>query len=216
MALEIKEPVLLAYAEDHSLLRDTLIEKIEQTGEVKVIVSADNGADLIKQIKHCEVLPEVCLLDIEMPVMNGFETTISLKKEFPNIKIIILSGYETESYQIRIIKCGADAYLNKRIRNSELLRTILAVSRNEIYNSELFTNIAQIKRKTDNSIDLNGIEEHILKLCGEEHTLNEIAKAIGLSAKSIEMYRYKLYQKNGVKNRVGLLLYAIKNGYVKV
>lgn len=149
MALEIKEPVLLAYAEDHSLLRDTLIEKIEQTGEVKVIVSADNGADLIKQIKHCEVLPEVCLLDIEMPVMNGFETTRTLKKRYPNIGIIALSGYETEPYQIRMLQSGADTYLNKRTDIKELLHTIVALSKGSLYNKEQFTNMILTEEKPE-------------------------------------------------------------------
>lgn len=216
MELEIQQPVLLAYAEDHSLVRDALVEKLEQTGKIKVIITADNGADLIKSIKHSKVLPDVCLLDIEMPVMDGFETAAALKKQWSSIKIIALSGYETELYQMRMIKCGADAYLNKRTRNSELLRAILAVHNNDVYNTELFTNVAQLKRKAETKLNFNGIEEQLLKYCGEERTLNEIAKMIGQPPKSIEMYRYKLYQKIGVKNRVGLLLYAIRNGYVTI
>lgn len=217
MEPELSYPVLVAYAEDHHLVRDALINNLEQTGKVKMIVTADNGADLIKGIRESDTLPDVCLLDIEMPVMNGFDTSMYIKKEWPGIKILALSGYETELYQLRMIRCGADGYLGKRSRTSELMKAITAVYNNRIYNTELFdTPLTSLKRKAKGEPEFNAVEELLLKYCGEDKTLDEIADQVGFSHKSIEMYRYKLYQKIGVKSRVGLLMYAIKNGFVSV
>ena len=149
--------------------------------------------------------------------MNGFDTSMYIKKEWPGIKILALSGYETELYQLRMIRCGADGYLGKRSRTSELMKAITAVYNNRIYNTELFdTPLTRLKRKAQGEPEFNAVEELLLKYWGEDKTLDEIADQVGFSHKSIEMYRYKLYQKIGVKSRVGLLMYAIKNGFVSV
>ncbi len=217
MEPELPYPVLVAYAEDHHLVRDALINNLEQTGKVKVIVTADNGSDLIRGIRESSQLPHVCLLDIEMPVMNGFDTSLFIRKQWPDIKILALSGYETELYQLRMVRCGADGYLGKRSRTSELLRAITAVYNNRIYNTELFdTPLTSLKRKAKDEPEFSAVEELLLKYCGEDKTLDEIADQVGFTHKSLEMHRYKLYQKIGVKSRVGLLMYAIKNGFVSV
>jgi len=209
--------IRVAYAEDHHLVRVALSEQLEQTGSIKVMLSVADGAALIEGIRRSPHLPHVCLLDIEMPVMNGFEATKALKKQWPSIKILALTGYDTELYQIKMLQCGVDAFLLKRTSHSELIKAITALYNEEIYHSGLFErNAPVLNKKTGKAINLTPMEEWLLKVCGEDKTLKELGDLLHFSSKQIEMCRYHLYQKIGVKNRAGMLMYAIRNGYVSI
>lgn len=210
------EPIYVAFAEDHQTVRETIIMFLEMQGGIKVIIKAANGKDLLQKIERSEIKPDVCLMDIMMPKMNGFETVSRIRNKWPEMKILVLSGFLREEYIIKMIRSGANGYLSKDCHPKEIKKAIVEVKRNDIYNSENFTPklIAAVR---DNEIRIPKLTEkemQLLKWCIEDMTYAEIAVEMHTSPKSVEGYRNKLFQKLGVKTKVGLAMYAVRYGYV--
>ncbi|RQO29650.1 hypothetical protein DBR32_15440 [Taibaiella sp. KBW10] len=211
-------PIKIAYAEDHDLIREAIITNLEKDGRIKVIVEAGNGADLIKKMEECPEEPNVCLLDISMPKMDGFETITALKHKWPEIKILVISAYESEGYRVRMVLCGADGYLTKRAKASEMRRAIEEIYDVGLYNTELFSKefVQSVKRKKFVLPELTALDMQLLRYSIADKTFDEISGLLGYSAKSIEAHRLRLYNKIGVKTRAGLAFFAIKFGYVGI
>jgi DNA-binding NarL/FixJ family response regulator len=208
----------IAIIDDHSLFRKSLAVLINMFAHYQVTYDAANGKDFISQL-DIEKLPDIILMDINMPVMDGYATTTWVKANFPQISILALSTMDTESSIIRMIKCGAKGYILKDAEPDELRYAFDEVlSRGYFYN-ELIT------RKVMNSINqitepestinifakLNQREIEFLRLCCSELTYKEIAEQMFLSVRTVEGYRDTLCDKLKLKTRVGLAMYAIKN-----
>ncbi len=170
-----------------------------------------NGlADLIRQLKP-RLLPALVLLDINMPEMDGFDTALWLKRNFPEIKILALSMYDTNNSIIRMLKNGAKGYILKDISPAELKIALHSVIHKGFYYSEMVTGQAM-----HHFLGLNDRETAFLKLVCTEFTYKEIADQMCLSPRTIDGYRDSLFEKLKVKTRVGLVLYAIRNGIVQI
>lgn len=208
----------VAYAEDHDLVRGTVIEYLENLGGIKVIIEAGNGRELISRIEDSSVMPDVCLVDIIMPEMNGFETVANIKRKWNDIKILVLSGFLSEEYLIKMILAGANGYLTKKVKPREIKKAIEDVHEFGLYNSELFTPrfINDVRNKRIALPQLTGKEIQLLKLSIEDKTFDEIAQLMNTSSKSIEGHRNRLYTKLGIKTRAGLAIYAVRFGYVAI
>lgn len=217
--------IKLAVVDDHKLFRDGLAELISGFTEYEVIIEADNGRDLIKQLSE-KGIPEIVLLDINMKEMDGFETAEWLKEKHPDVKILILSMYENENAIIRMIKAGARGYVLKDIRKKELEQALSSlVSKGHYYTDlvtgrliHVFNNIDEKKpgqSSKDNTL-LSPKEIEFLKLACTEITYKEIADKMHLSTHTIDGYRDSLFEKLDVKSRVGLVLFAIKNKIVHI
>lgn len=168
-------------------------------------------------------LPEIILLDINMPEMDGYETAAWLKSHYPEIKILVLSMYDNENSIIRMLKSGARGYILKDAEPAELKNALDAVAKKGFYYSEFVTgrlihniNSEDDKKTIKNITDLNARELEFLKLVCSELTYKDIADKMCLSARTIDGYRDALFEKLNAKSRVGLVLYAIKNGIVNV
>lgn len=212
------DPIYVAFAEDHMTVRETVPLFLEMQGGIKVIIKASNGDDLLQRIERSTIKPDVCLMDIMMPKMNGFEAVSRLKHKWPEIKILVLSGFLREEYIIKMIRSGANGYLSKDCHPKEIKKAILEVMRNDIYNSENFTPrlIAAVREDETKIPKLTEKEMQLLKWCIEDMTYAEIAQHMQTSQKSVEGYRNKLFHKLGVKTKVGLAMYAIRYGYVTI
>jgi len=209
-------PIYIAYAEDHSLVREVLIKRLENEQRLHFIIEVSNGQELIEAIEKSAIMPDICLLDIKMPVMNGFEVASIINKRWPDMKILVLSAYDSESFQSRMLDCGAHAFINKRTKSQEIKNALILLHENKIYGHELFPGYFthSMKRQSKNAITFTALEQQLLKYSAEERSLEEIAGILKVSPKSIEAFRYKLYKKLGLKSRIGLVMYAIKNGFV--
>ena len=217
--------VKLAVVDDHKLFRDGLAELISGFVEYKVIIEADNGVDLITQLKT-KGIPEIVLLDINMKEMDGFETATWLKLNHPEVKILVLSMYENENAIIRMLKAGAKGYVLKDIRKSELQQALSSVVTKGYYYTEMVTgkliHIINTFDDTDSGqsmkdmVTMNARELEFLKLACSEMTYKEIAEKMCLSVHTIDGYRDALFEKLSVKSRIGLVLYAIKNKIVMI
>jgi two-component system, NarL family, invasion response regulator UvrY len=220
----LKTNASVAIVDDHILLRNGLANLIRGLETYAVLFEANNGKDFIKQLQP-RLLPDIVLLDINMPEMDGYETALWLKRNYPGIKILALSMYDNENSIIRMMKNGAKGYILKDIDPMEFRRALDSLMRKGFYYSELITGklIHAVSKMDDEPDDLpkapaqlNPRETEFLKLVCTEMTYKEIAEKMFLSARTIDGYRDALFEKLNVKSRVGLVLYAIKNNIVNV
>lgn len=212
----------IVLVDDHSLLRIGLAQLVQSLG-FTVIFEADDGKEFIEKLQPT-ALPEVVLMDINMPVMDGFETTQWLKQNHPDIKVLALSMYDNENSIIRMLKCGAKGYILKDSEPAELKTAIEDVINKGYYYSDLVSGklIHAINKIEDEGsavntlANLNDRETDFLKYACTEMTYKEIADKMFVSPRTIDGYRDGLFEKLHVKTRVGLVMYAIKNGIVTV
>jgi len=204
----------VAIVDDHSLFAQSLKGLIDSFEEYTVIYHAVNGQDLIDKLETISNKPDIILMDVNMPVMNGIETTYWLKKNMPNSKVLALSMDDDELLIIKMIKKGAKGYLLKDIHPNELLKALNELIEDGFYHTKQVSKILQ-KSLTSESKDASEISENemtVLHLACSEKTYKEIAEEMHLSPKTIDGYRDSLFKKTGVKSRVGLVIYAIKKG----
>ncbi|HEU4470433.1 MAG TPA: response regulator transcription factor [Flavisolibacter sp.] len=210
----------IALADDHVLLRNGLANLLEDL-EYEVVFQADNGKDLIRRMEN-ENRPDLVLMDINMPQMDGYETTAWLRRHHPDIRVLALSMYDDENAIIRMLRSGAKGYILKDSDPSELKAALQAVLAKGFYQSELVTGKLIYSM---NQLDLNGgalkevaglsdRELEFLKLVCTELTYKEIADQMHLSPRTIDGYRDALFEKLHIKSRVGLVLFSIRNGIV--
>jgi len=212
----------IALADDHVLLRNGLANLIRNFGH-EVLFEANNGEDMIKYIQVGKE-PDLILMDINMPVKDGYESAAWLKNNYPEIKVLALSMLDDENAIIRMIKNGARGYVLKESEPAELRNAINAVLQKGFYYSEMVTgrlvhSISGVDDESQNSqqvIQLTEREIEFLKLACTEMTYKEIAAKMYLSPRTIDGYRDALFLKLDIKTRTGLVIYAIKNGIVKI
>ena len=209
--------------DDHILLRNGLANLLKDL-DFDVLFEADNGMELMEKLQS-SLLPDIALMDINMPRMDGFDTARWLKRNYPEVKILALSMYDDENAIIRMLKCGAGGYILKDSDPAELKAAIHSLLTKGFYQSELVTGrlihtISHLTEDNSSSIkDILGLNEReieFLKLVCSEFTYKEIAEKMCLSPRTIDGYRDTLFEKLQIKSRVGLVLFAIKNGIFRV
>jgi DNA-binding NarL/FixJ family response regulator len=210
-----------AIADDHKLFRRGVIAALEDMPALKLVLEAENGRELLNNLAKAK--PDIILLDLKMPEMDGIETTIEIRKLDSDVKIIIITMLDDEKYVIHLMEIGANGYLLKNAEPEEIKDAILTAYENGYYFND-FVNKAllrklvhktQLKPVFNNNIELTSRELEVLKLICQEQTANEISKLIFLSPRTVEGIRTKLLEKIGVKNTAGLVMYAVKNRIVE-
>jgi two-component system, NarL family, invasion response regulator UvrY len=212
----------IVLVDDHVLLRNGLAELVKSLGHT-VLFEADNGKDFTAKL-DAGSLPDLVLLDINMPEMDGFETAHWIKTNHPEIKVLALSMYDNETSIIRMLKCGAKGYILKDSEPAELKAAIHALMNKGFYYSDLVSGklMHAINKMDDDSdglkslVPLNERETDFLKYTCSELTYKEIPDKMYVSPRTIDGYRDALFEKLHVKTRVGLVMYAIKNGIVNI
>lgn len=206
--------------DDHILLRNGLAELVKNLGHT-VLFQADNGKDFIQKLQPSSI-PNIVLLDINMPEMDGYQTAHWLKQYYPTVKVLTITMYDNDSAIIRMLRSGAKGYILKDSDPLELQAAIDALMTKGFYYSDLVTGkmIYAINQLHDEGselktiIQLNDREREFLKYACSELTYKEIADKICVSPRTIDGYRDNLFEKLHLKTRVGLVIYAIKNGIV--
>jgi DNA-binding NarL/FixJ family response regulator len=212
----------IVLVDDHVLLRKGLADLVRNLG-YQVLYEANNGKEFCEKLNP-KNLPDLVLLDINMPQMDGYETSLWLKKNYPDIRILALSMHDDENAVIRMLKNGARGYILKDTEPSELKMAIDAILQKGFYYSEMVTGrlVHSISGMDDEShasqqiLHLTEREIEFLKLACSEMTYKEIADKMYLSPRTVDGYRDTLFQKLDIKTRTGLVIYAIKNGIVQV
>ncbi|MBS1486910.1 MAG: response regulator transcription factor [Bacteroidetes bacterium] len=211
----------LALVDDHKLFRKGLITLIEHVNpKCKILFEADDGIDLQSKLNP-KSLPEILLMDINMPRMNGFETVKWLTENYPSIKVLVVSMVEKEDTIVQMLKLGVRGYLCKDVEPHELGEALASIASKGYYYTDFVT--GKLVHTLQNP-DTSGAAHHrfsqhemdFIKLACSELTYVQIADKMCLSPKTIDGYRNSLFEKLEVKSRVGLVLYAVRNNLVSV
>jgi DNA-binding NarL/FixJ family response regulator len=214
---DLGRPIKVAIADDHALFRAGVKTALSVKKDVELIAEADNGMQLLNLLKHIE--PDVILLDIQMPIMDGIQTLPEIRKIRPDAKVIILSMHNDHSMISKLMEIGANSYLTKNSDSETIYEAIKTCYENEFFFNEL-TNKALLAglrtKRTDTfgapEADLSEKELRVLRLMCEEKTTKEIADIVEISPRTVEAIRDKLKTKTGAKSMAGLVMYAVKNG----
>lgn len=217
-----KKRINVAMADDHILLRNALATLINNTEKCKVIYEASNGKELIDKIK-LDNYPDVVILDLNMPIMDGQETATYLLKNHPQIKVLMLTMFDSDLALIRLLKAGVKGFMKKDIHPSELIHAIQTTHENGYYYSpQTSSKLASLFRDSDekskslDKIMLSEGELEFLKFVCTEMTYKEIAVNLKMNPRAIDGMRDNLFTKLDVKSRVGLAMYTIRHGIVSI
>ncbi len=215
--------IIVAIVDDHLLFADSLALMLSSDNGITVGFKASSGKDFFKKLKMAETKPDVVLMDIEMPEMNGIKATEKLKKNYPNIKVIVVTMHYDEAYIISMLEHGANGYLFKNTDSAELIKAIYAVSKNELYyNKKTLLSINSSISHNDcykslrKKVDITTRELEILKLICEAMTAEEIGDELSISSRTVESHRQKLLLKTDSRNIIALVIYAFINNLVPI
>ena len=217
---ELNKAIKVIIADDHALFRAGVKTALSIKKDVELIAEADNGMQLLNMLKHIE--PDVILLDIQMPIMDGIATLPEIRKLYPHVKVIILSMHNDHSMISKLMEIGANSYLTKNSDSENIYNAIKTCYEQEFFFNELTNKALLTGLRTKRSdpgaqqeINLSEKELTILKLMCEEKTTKEIADMVEISPRTVEAIRDKLKTKTGAKSMAGLVMYAIKNGIIE-
>ena len=212
--------ILVAVTDDHALLRNALARLVNTLEGYSVLFEADNGKDLRTKIMQ-HLIPDIVLLDVNMPELDGFETTKWLQKNYPQVKVLVLSMMSDEGTIIKMFRLGAKGYLLKNTEPAELKLALDAIINKNVYLSEYVSAklVSGLNKDADRDVSevvLNEKERDFLRWTCTELSYKEIAEKMFVSARTADDYRQSLFTKLKVHSRVGLVMYAIKNGLVEL
>jgi len=209
--------IKIAIADDHPAFREGISSLLGKMG-YPVIIKANDGRELIHRLERAEELPHICMVDINMPNMDGFATTEVIKARWPQIKVLAVTQHAEELYLVGMINAGAKGYITKDAGAEQYREAIESLYYRRVYFSEKGTELFMMAA-TDGKLEhpkLTAVEVDILRLCCAEHTTHEIADKLGVTFKVVENHKAAVLRKMHVKTSVGMAIAAVKYGYVLV
>jgi len=212
--------ITVLLAEDHTIVRKGLRSLLESRADIKVVGEAENGREAIDRVE--ELRPDVVVMDIGMPGLNGLEATRRIKKRFGDVQVLILTVHTGEEYILQILRAGASGYLVKQAAPAELISAIQAVHRGEAFLSpsiskkvlEDYVQRAGATAQRDSFERLTDREREVLQLIAEAYSTREIAEQLHISIKTAETHRAHLMEKLSLHSTAELTRYAIRKGVV--
>ena len=208
-------------ADDHTLFRKAMVNLLSTFKRVSEVKDAENGKELLTLMKYD--VPDVAIVDLQMPVMDGSETCQVIVQKYPDVKLIILTMHDSEKYILHMMEMGVHAFLLKNTEPDELERAIYAVVEKDFYHNDLVASALRKnfndKKHTKNpllkSTELSDREKDIVRLLCQELTNKEIGDRLGLSERTVENHRYRILEKLNLKSTIGLVRYAYDSGIIK-
>lgn len=212
----MNHPIKIILADDEELFRKGVAFLLQRESNIEIIFEAANGLELINYLKQSGNYPDIILMDLKMPSINGVEATKIIHKEFPVVKIIALTSYNTKSFIANMINVGASSYLVKNATPTEMLFTINeVVDKGFYYNDRVLEVIKENRLSAGPSyfegINLTNREQEVLALLCQQLNTIEIAEKLFLSPRTVETHRNNLLLKTGSRNIAGLVVYAIQS-----
>lgn len=205
-------------ADDHTIVREGILSLLQAHQGIAVVGTAENGQEAIEKARR--TFPDIIVMDIAMPLLNGIEATRQLRRLLPQTKVIVLTMYADEEYVLRALQAGVRGYLLKRSAAAELLQAIHKVERGDFYLSSEISHVV-IERflaspgpVEEAATALTERERQILQLVAEGHTNRQIALALGITPKTVDTHRTRLMAKLDIHDTPGLVRYAIRKGIV--
>ena len=199
--------------DDHTPLLQAIGGLVTDFDDFEVLYLCKNGQELLDKFKNPKNVPDIVLMDINMPVLNGIETTQILSKEYPDVHVLALSVEENEETILKMLRAGAKGYLMKDTKSSILKEALSQVLKKGYYHTNTVSKLlVNSLHKENDDICLKDREKEFLQYACSEMTYKEIADKMFLSPKTVEGYRDSIYEKLNIRNRIGLVLFAIRNG----
>lgn len=214
--------IKVVLAEDHIILRKGLCSLLDEEYGIQVVGEAGDGKEAIEKVSLLK--PDVLVLDISLPLLNGLEVTRQLKKKFPDLKILILTMHTSDEFVFEILNAGAKGYLIKKAAPEELVSAIRAVSLGQSFFSPEISKML-LERMVDTGImedqaleskTLSDREREVLQLVAEGHSSRAIADMLFVSIKTVENHRANIMEKLGLHNLADLIKYAISKGIIQI
>jgi DNA-binding NarL/FixJ family response regulator len=207
-------------ADDHTLFRKAMVNLLRTFDRVSEVKDAENGKELLALIKTDK--PDVAIVDLQMPIMDGAETCESILSRYPDIKIIILTMHDSEKFILHMMETGVHAFLLKNTEPEELEKAIYSVAEKDFYHNDLVASVLRknVKEKKAGQrpmfrqTELTEREKEILILTCQELTIREIGQRLSLSENTVRNHRVNIMDKIGVNNTVGLVKYAYESGLI--
>ena len=211
--------IQIAIVDDHTLFRQGIGSLLSEYKEIEILFDAANGLELQEKITRYP-LPQVILMDITMPIMNGYETTAWIKQNYPDVRVLALSMFEEDEPIIKMLKSGAGGYVLKESKASDLVYAVKTIAThgiflNNLVSGKLLRSIQDNTLPKEPASGLTANETRFLEYCCSELTYKEIADKMFLSPHTIDNYREALFQKFDIKSRTGLVMFALKNNIAK-
>ncbi|MEA5138472.1 response regulator transcription factor [Arcicella rigui] len=219
--MSLTKKIRVAVTDDHALFRRGIVSILQQNDDFEVVLEASNGQELIDNIPN--TLPNIVLMDLHMPVLDGIRATEQVKKDFPNVKIIVISMHDEDKFVTHLMSLGANGYLLKDAHPDEVENAIYTVFNEDYYygpflikvmHSRMLNKPEKKAQKSPLSIQV-GISEReaeVLELICDGITTQQIAEQLCLSARTVEGHRNRIMEKTGTKNVAGLVAWAVRNG----
>ncbi len=204
--------------EDHTIVRSSLRAMLERTGEFRVVGEVENGAEAVQFCRENSA-PDLVLMDLSMPVLNGVEATAELSRHCPTARVVVLSAYDEERSIVEVIRAGAKGYLLKRAGVADLLEALRTVALGGSYlspqiSNALFQRLQSGDDKAKRNGDLSPRESQVMRLIAQGMTSKEIASALDLGVETVRSYRKTLMKKLGVNNAAGITRLAVADAPV--
>jgi DNA-binding NarL/FixJ family response regulator len=213
----MENKIKIGVVDDQQLFRKGLISLLNEFEDLEVVLEAENGKDLLNKLSN-KAQPNVLLLDIEMPIMNGIEVLQKLREKKSQIKVIIITMHDEEEMVLHLIEKGANGFLPKSEDIENVVQAVKSVIETGYYFNDKFSNAMLFKIMNEKDIqpkfitaNLGDKEIEIIQLICKEYTNKEIAAMLFLSVRTIDGYRERILRKIGARNTAGIVLYAIKN-----
>lgn len=217
----MKEHVKIILVDDEILFRKGISFLLDREVNLKIIFEASNGNELINFLRTNENLPDIIIMDLKMPVLNGVEATKIIRKEFPHIKIIALTSYDSKSFVANMIDVGAVSYLLKNAEPQDLIYTINEVAEKGFYYTDYILGIIKddllVNKNANRNYESNVLskrEIEVLKLICLQKSTAEIAEQLFISPRTVEGHRNNLLLKTESRNIAGLVVYAVQNDII--
>ncbi|MEP0265340.1 response regulator transcription factor [Dokdonia sp.] len=211
----------LAIVDDDKLVVELLKNFFQETTTIEVVITAYNGVELIEALQENDTLPDMVLLDLRMDKMNGIDTMSVLKKEFPDIKIVVLSSHYKRSFMGFMLKSGANAFLPKEIEATKLLDILIEVHTKghyflpeqvDVIKEQLSSNTPKLTLASKDALSERELE--VLKLICLQLTAREIGERLFITQRTVEGHKNRILLKTGVKNTAGLVLYSVQHNLI--
>lgn len=218
------DTIKIVLVDDEILFRKGIYFLLQREDNIEIIHESSDGEELLQFLNSSSEIPDIILMDLKMPLLNGVEATKIIRNDFPDIKIIALTSYNTDSFIANMINVGASSYLVKNATPSEMILTINEVAKNGFYYNDLIIKIInsgtsssnlKLKSQFDNDY-ISTREKEVLNLICQQKSTNEIAEILYISPRTVEGHRNSLLLKTESKNIAGLVVYAFQNKLVQL
>lgn len=219
--MKTSDTINVLLADDHQIILDGLQALIDNIEDIHVVAQVNNGQQVINFLRQHKNEVDIVVLDIEMPQADGVQVAQTIKKQYPDIKILILSMYDTEGFVTQMIQIGVSGYILKERGSDELELAIRKIHRGEEYFSQSVTKILVDSIRAGNSVSnpkklkLTKREIEVLRLIGQGRTTPKIAEVLFIAPSTVDTHRRNLIDKLGVANSRELIRYAVENGYTR-